>query len=632
MRSLPVSVLCTVFFSACATPESHSSGLDRSRDCGDSAVLALLNDSDTTSADLRDIGLRTNAAQNIITARDSGTVFNDIGDVDDVPYVGPAALAVLADHGAALCSAPACGEPEIVSFVNDPATTASTLKGVGVYSRGANNIVALRDGDDGTPGTSDDLLFDSLSQIDRVSYVGDSSIAALEAWGAQRCAATVVFSPQSYSDSHLISTESAIDAASARLDVAMYSFSDTTMLDAIEAAVDRGVSVRVIYHGAAEDRKDPAGTRSADLEDLGVEVRWTNKIMHHKFALIDGPRDSVDDAAGTVLVTGSANWSYSAATKYDENTLTIRDDARLALLYQREFNHLWDHSRPVEWNEDIADISHTAISDADIAAADGADASFTSANMRTYTSSRYGETFARDGDEWSVAEELAALIRGADTSVWVASGHMRARPVYEALIDVADDVDVRVYLDGQEYTSAWYYGTQLDKYDDCIASGDDDCGEQGLHFGYGLHDAGIPIRYKYYAYRWDYRYAKQMHHKYLLIDGDTLVTGSYNLSPNAEFDTLENITILSAARYPAVVADYATNFETLWDTNRDGTLDTLHDEITDGTDNIPLVFDAMALTWDEVDGLKDAIRDACAAVDSEDYRDDPHNHTTCPRD
>jgi len=264
---------------------------------------------------------------------------------------------------------------------------------------------------------------------------------------------------------------------------------------------------------------------------------------------------------------------------------------------------------------------------------------FTTANMRTYTSSRYGETFARDGDKWAVAEALVALIEDAQHSIRIAHGHLRARPVVEALLAKHESdpgVDIQVYLDGQEYTSAWYYGVQEDDYDDCIADTEDagdvsDCDEQGLYFGYPLTEAGITLRYKYYAYRWDYHYAEQMHHKYLIVDDEILATGSYNLSPNSEFDSIENVIVLSADRYPALLADYIANFDALWETGRDGSYDAMLTELSEGTDEIDLVFESMALSWSEVEVLKDAIQAACPDVDTDAYRDDPEDYQTCPR-
>jgi len=39
----------------------------------------------------------------------------------------------------------------------------------------------------------------------------------------------------------------------------------------------------------------------------------------------------------------------------------------------------------------------------------------------------------------------------------------------------------------------------------------------------------------------------------------------------------------------------------------------------------------MALEWNQVTELKSAIREACPAVDSQAYRDDPVGHQTCYR-
>ena len=637
MRWFMWASLCLAACDVNGRPTTTTSPAEKS--CTESAILALLNAEDTTAETLKDLGLRSPAAHHIIATRlgndgvsgtDDDQSFANLEDVDAVPYVGPVSMDVLQDWGAAQCGdADVCIEQEVVDLINDPDTTAQLLKDLGVYSTGASNLIAARESED----------LDSIEAIDAVPYVGDGSIAALTAWAQARCMATVVFSPQYYSDSHLTRTADEIDEATDTIDVAMYSFSDSTMLNALERAVQRGVTVRVLFHGAQEDRSDLEGSRSADLEDLGIEVRWVNKIMHHKFAIIDGPREDIEAASTAVLVTGSANWSYSAATKYDENTLFFRDDPMVTLAFQQEFNLLWEHSRPIEHNEDIVSIGHVDIEDADIEAVAGSAAHFTSANMRTYTSSRYGETFAIDGNEWEIAEVLVAAIEGAESSIRMAHGHLRARPVAEALLakrQSSPDIEIEVYLDGQEYTSAWYYGEEEDEYDDCVAAAEDDgdladCAEQGLYFGYPLAEAGIDVRFKYYAYRWYYTYAEQMHHKYVIIDDTTVLTGSYNLSPNSEFDSMENLIVLTADRYPALVADFIENFEALWDTRRDGTYEALLSEVTDGEDDISLVFDPMALTWAEVQALKSAIAEACPDVYSDAYRDDPDDYQTCPR-
>ncbi len=403
--------------------------------------------------------------------------------------------------------------------------------------------------------------------------------------------------------------------------------------------MDRGIRVRMIFEKASEDRLDPAGTTSARLEESGIDVRYVNKIMHHKFLLVDGPQEGAEQAGETILMTGSANWSYSAATRYDENTLVFTNYPELALRYQREFDHLWLYSRDLAW-VDFDQVFTSPVEDAAIDAADQGDleALFTSANFRTYESSRYGWTFSRERGDAEVADRLVQLIEGATDRILIASGHLRSRPVAEALlakVQADPTLDVRVYLDAQEYLSEWYHSQQVADREDCLAEAEgsdartEDCLDYGFLYAYELVQAGVPVRFKYYSYRWHYSYAEQMHHKYLIID-DQLVTGSYNLSANAEFDTMENVVVMRGLRFATVVERFAMSFATLWETGRaEGLYDDLMTDVLEGDDEFPIVFDSMALTWQEVDDLKAAMRDACPEINSDDFRRYPERHYRC---
>ena len=450
----------------------------------------------------------------------------------------------------------------------------------------------------------------------------------------------VFFSPSEIPDSHLQATVDAIGAATTSLDVAVYSFSYTPLMDALQAAQARGVSIRVLTNDAAKHRKSPEGTRSAALEDMGIEVRWINTIQHHKFVLIDGPRTDHARAASATLITGSANWSWSAATKYDENTVVISGDAALALEFQDEFNHLWDNGRAVVWNEDIAPIGHAAIGEADIdGAVGGAEAVMTSDNFTTYVSGTYGPTFRLDPNRGVARESLVHLIENAQQSVWIATGHLRSRQISDALLKAVDErpgLDVRIYLDAQEYVGDTTHSMEVADFDACIADAvgdaDDqrDCRDDGLHFGWTLADAGLDVRYKAYSYRWHYATARQMHHKYLLIDGATLASGSYNYSNNAEHGTMENVVVYGAVDYPELVSAFVANFDAIWDTGR-ATYPGLMNTIENTTDDVPLVYDPMALSHAELGALKAAIRLACPQVDDEEWRANAASLTVCPR-
>ena len=539
-----------------------------------------------------------------------------------------------------------CELEAVVNWVNDPGTTLDTLRTAGVHSRAAKNIIEHRNGADREYGTDDDRLFEDIVQIDDVYYVGATAIRQLVDAIRDRCVdpgasdIEVVFSPQPWPQSHLARTAAQIDRAERSIDIAMYSFSDAEIMNSLVAARGRGVTIRMVFDPASEHRTSPMGTQSARIEEAGIEVRWINKVMHHKFAIIDGVRTDGDDPSAATLVTGSGNWSNSAGTKYEENTLFIRRSPELALRFQREFNHLWEHSRALEWNEDIEYFTSAPITDDMIAAQDdfAVDAFFTSVNFRAYESTRYGWTFSPIRGERNVAAQMAEIISRAETSIHVASGHLRSRIIADAIMaKVAEDpsIDVRVYLDGQEWISEWYDNEQDRDYQACLdaATSDndiEDCTYGGTYFSYDMAQAGVPLRFKYYAYRWDYSYAEQMHHKFFVVDGRYLVTGSYNWSDNAETNTMENVVLIDGDKYPAVVAAFEGEFERMWTTG-EGLYEPFLDEVQNGTGAFDIVFTPMALEWEQVDVLKSAIRAACADIDSAEWRDNPSAHRRCYR-
>ena len=144
---------------------------------------------------------------------------------------------------------------------------------------------------------------------------------------------------------------------------------------------------------------------------------------------------------------------------------------------------------------------------------------------------------------------------------------------------------------------------------------------------YQIGEAGISVKYKYYAYRWDHSYAPQMHHKYMVIDGATLYSGSYNLSDNAEHATFENMTVWRGPANAAIVKSFEDNFESIWQTGQ-GKLAELDGQIEQDP-RFPIVFEPMALSWSEVTALKQKIRAKCPAVDSAAFRSNAAAHRFC---
>lgn len=120
-----------------------------------------------------------------------------------------------------------------------------------------------------------------------------------------------------------------IKSASRNLDICVFTITDNRLSREIIDAHDRGVAVRIITdNNKAEDR----GSDVDELEAKGIPLRVDNTRhhMHHKFAIFD-------DA---IVLTGSYNWTRSAALNNEEN-FTISDDRRFLKAFRSEFETLW---------------------------------------------------------------------------------------------------------------------------------------------------------------------------------------------------------------------------------------------------------------------------------------------------
>lgn len=532
----------------------------------------------------------------------------------------------------------------VLAMVNDRTLSSASLKSTAkLDARGSKNIVAHRDGADGVLRTADDDLFDTIAELDAVSLVGPSTLkklkAAAEAQGyleaQERKERSVVFSPQPIEKSHNAFIAQAIRGAKRTVDVAIYSYSDAAIGAALSDAVARGVKVRFLFQTASEDRKltgaELAATKSGRLEAAGIDVRWVNKIMHHKFTIIDGPREDVSFAEESQLITGSGNWSNGAATKYDENTLFLKAYPELSLRFQREFDHLWAYSRDLASNPAItSDISTEDIPEEVIAEDTGSHVYFTSDNFDAVGDGFTGNRGNR------VADVLVEAIGRAEKRIHVASGHLRSRPVSEALIArkaEEPELDIRVYLDGQEYISKASHDLQVQELDACVAAATTEskkaaCLDKGFLFGFLVGESGIDVRYKYYAYRWDASYAPQMHNKVLIVD-DELFTGSYNLSDNAEHATFENMLHFRGPEFEDLVEQYDAHFDVLWKQG-DGLLQGFRKQV-DEQPTFPILFPAMSLSWQEVRDLKSLIAAECPAVNSAEFRANPTAYQSCTK-
>jgi len=120
-----------------------------------------------------------------------------------------------------------------------------------------------------------------------------------------------------------------IEEARGSIDVCVFTVTDDRLARALVEAHQRGVRVRVV---SDDDKARDLGSDLQRLSDAGLPVRLdrAESHMHHKFAVFDRLR----------LLTGSYNWTRSAADVNHENVL-VSDDPRLVQPFCRAFDDLW---------------------------------------------------------------------------------------------------------------------------------------------------------------------------------------------------------------------------------------------------------------------------------------------------
>ncbi|WP_169809060.1 phospholipase D-like domain-containing protein [Microtetraspora fusca] len=131
-----------------------------------------------------------------------------------------------------------------------------------------------------------------------------------------------------------------IAAAQQRLDVAIYDLRDPGVLTALKNAADRGVALRLLYDAGPAQHGGPVadpkpGTTGDAIKQAGLAPYATpypeqaRQLMHNKFLVRDE----------TTVWTGSANFTTGGLQLQDNNCLTITSP-ELAAAYTTEFEAL----------------------------------------------------------------------------------------------------------------------------------------------------------------------------------------------------------------------------------------------------------------------------------------------------
>ena len=329
-------------------------------------------------------------------------------------------------------------------------------------------VAPFGDGDLGTPGAPNGGQLPTFSIDDKV--VG---------WHQPALKTSVYFAPNDNVEPKVLEH---LTAASKTIRLAFFNIRLPAVKNLLVQKVNDGVDVHVLLDKKQQDLA--YNTMGEELKNAGVTVTLienqlaVDATMHNKFALLDGK----------TLMAGSANYSFTALNKSDED-LVILEDPALVARYQLEFDEL-------------------------IAAGDVSSAPYMN-----------GEKIqAWMGPEDGLNYKIADALDGAQTTAVVAMFQLNASKIVDALIAAHKrGVVVVVVLDK----------IQADQVD---ALADE-----------ALAVENVPVLL---ADNTNSNYA-EMHSKFLVVDHKTVLMGSYNWTNLGSFHNDENILIIQDAHLAA---------------------------------------------------------------------------------
>mgnify|MGYP001364631795 FL=1 len=124
---------------------------------------------------------------------------------------------------------------------------------------------------------------------------------------------------------------SCIKNAKHSVKICVFTISENLITNEIIAAKERGVSVTIITDN---DKLNDKGSDIRWLADEGIRIRIDESSghMHHKFCIVDKE----------TLLTGSYNWTKSAADRNQENLL-VTEDSKMVRAYLNEYEKIWGY-------------------------------------------------------------------------------------------------------------------------------------------------------------------------------------------------------------------------------------------------------------------------------------------------
>jgi phosphatidylserine/phosphatidylglycerophosphate/cardiolipin synthase-like enzyme len=123
------------------------------------------------------------------------------------------------------------------------------------------------------------------------------------------------------------------------LDIAIYEYQLQAIVDAVNAAFARGVTVRVLYHARPDDEDTTINQASlAALPLASKRGRVTHNIFHNKFIVLS--RVDGGEHQPAAVLCGSTNFTANGVYR-QANVVHVLDDESIAASYLQTFEQIW---------------------------------------------------------------------------------------------------------------------------------------------------------------------------------------------------------------------------------------------------------------------------------------------------
>lgn len=142
----------------------------------------------------------------------------------------------------------------------------------------------------------------------------------------------VLFSPEDKVMRHIIGV---VRDAKASVRFLAFSFTDSSLSQAMIDRAKNGVDVRGVFETFGSNSPN-SELRTLWCAGLPVRQDGSSAFLHHKVIIVDG----------SIVITGSYNFTSNADTVNEENVVMI-DNQEIAALYLQEFDKLYARSNPV---------------------------------------------------------------------------------------------------------------------------------------------------------------------------------------------------------------------------------------------------------------------------------------------